>query len=611
MILLAYLLLFLPLAGFVLLIFGRSILPKPWGGWLAAFAVLGSFLSAAGLLSQQVFFTAPILTWFQSGFVSASLSLLIDPLSLWMTLMITGVGFLILVYSIGYMKEEPRFNSFFAYLNLFVFFMLILVLSDSYVGMFAGWEGVGLCSYLLIGFWYETAAYAQAAKKAFMMNRVGDLGFLMGILILFSQLGTAQFGPVFAQIPLMSPEIVAVIAICLLIGAVGKSAQIPLYTWLPDAMAGPTPVSALIHAATMVTAGIYLIARSQVIYTMAPMVSTVVMVIGLATAVLGGVFALAQRDIKKILAYSTMSQLGFMMAALGVGAYTSALFHMTTHAFFKALLFLAAGNVIHALDGEQDIFKMGGLRKQLPFTFIVFLVGALSIVACPPFSGYFSKDGILLAAYGYSKIAFGILSGVSVLTIFYTFRMVFLVFFGKARHHHHPHEGTWVMQVPLAVLAVLAAVGGVLNLPEHPRMAVFLNTVCANVHFSIPEGLETVLLWAILGLLALKTTTAFLLYARKNHSSAQPDMNFFHRFLYHKFYIDEVYEWVLIAPYRYLCQLLSAHMERGLSLAHKALGKGVQSSTRWLKYSQTGQVGLYVLMMVVGVLILLLQWVSL
>ena len=386
-----YLVLGLPLAGFLTLGLFKAYLPKPVGGWLASLAVCGSFVLTCFLLLQNTTFSIPLLSWFHTGAMSGSLSFWVDPLSLWMCLMITGVGTLIHIYSIGYMKDDERFNSFFSYLNLFVFFMLILVLADSYICMFAGWEGVGLCSYLLIGFWYENQSYNNAAKKAFIMNRVGDLGFLLAILVLLSHLGSTQFGVVFAQVPFMSPEIITTVSLFLLIGAIGKSAQLPLYTWLPDAMAGPTPVSALIHAATMVTAGIYMIARSHLLFMLSPTTSTLVIGIGLGTALLGALIALAQRDIKKILAYSTMSQLGFMMATLGFGAYTTALFHMTTHAFFKALLFLAAGNVIHSLHGEQNIFKMGGLKKVLPFTFTVFLVGTLAIIGCPPFSGFFSK----------------------------------------------------------------------------------------------------------------------------------------------------------------------------------------------------------------------------
>lgn len=606
-----YLVLGLPLAGFLTLALLKSFIPKPWGGWIASLGILGSFFLTCFLLIQQTSFSIPLINWFHTGFISGSLSFWIDPLSLWMSLMITGVGTLIHVYSIGYMKEDSRYNSFFSYLNLFVFFMLILVLADSYIGMFAGWEGVGLCSYLLIGFWYENQSYNNAAKKAFIINRIGDLGFLMGILLLLSHLGTTQFGSVFAQIPFMSPEIITAITLFLLIGAIGKSAQLPLYTWLPDAMAGPTPVSALIHAATMVTAGIYMIARSNILFTLSPVTSTIIVIIGLGTALVGAIIALAQRDIKKILAYSTMSQLGFMMATLGFGAYTTALFHMTTHAFFKALLFLAAGNVIHSLNGEQDIFKMGGLKKALPFTFIVFLVGTLAIVGCPPFAGFFSKDAILFAAAGHSWLSFGVLALVSVLTAFYMFRLLFLTFFGTSRHPHHAHEAPWVMQVPLGILALLSTVGGLLNLPSHPRMTHFLSNVCPNLDFQVPEQLEHIVLVSTLVILATLAAITYHYYGKKIWSSAKPNMTILHKVVYNKFYIDELYEMVLVAPYRTVSQFLSHSADAALNACNTLLGKALQTSTYTLKYTQNGNIGLYILMMVVGIILLLFQWVSL
>ncbi|MEK7298297.1 MAG: NADH-quinone oxidoreductase subunit L, partial [Candidatus Margulisiibacteriota bacterium] len=392
----------LPLLGWTVLFALRGRVTKRWAGTLACATVGLAFLTILKLFWEVKVhgsFVVNVWEWFRVAGLSFSFSFLIDPLSVWMGLIVTGVGFLIHLYSIGYMQDDPDFNRFFSYLNLFVFFMLFLVFSDSYLGLFIGWEGVGLCSYLLIGFWYDNPAYHAAAKKAFLMNRIGDLGFILGILVMVLTFGTTSYLEIFRLAPLlgMASPILTLITLLFFVGATGKSAQFPLYTWLPDAMAGPTPVSALIHAATMVIAGIYMIARSHVLYTFSPFTMDVVIVVGTVTAIVGGLIALGQTDIKKVLAYSTVSQLGMMVVALGLGAYSVALFHMTTHAFFKALLFLSAGSVIHALGGEQDMTRMGGLRRLLPVTSSVFLVGILAIVGFPPLSGFFSKDAILIA----------------------------------------------------------------------------------------------------------------------------------------------------------------------------------------------------------------------
>lgn len=464
--------LILPLVGFFILFGCRHLLPKSWSGWVATLLMGLSFSAAVQTflqLRQTGIFTVPLFHWFDIGNISFQQALLVDPLSILMTLIITGVGFLIHLYSIGYMSHDEEPGRFFSYLNLFVFFMLVLVLSDSYLGMFVGWEGVGLCSYLLIGFWHRTPAYNQAAKKAFIMNRIGDLGFILGLFGILATFGSCTFSAVFSQawaLPSGFPML-TFITLCLFVGAMGKSAQIPLYTWLPDAMAGPTPVSALIHAATMVTAGIYMMARSHVLYSLSPFTLAFVIGIGATTALVGGVIALAQRDIKKVLAYSTVSQLGFMFVALGLGSYTVALFHMTTHAFFKALLFLGAGSVIHALDGEQNLSKMGGLLKSLPVTALTFLVGVLAIMGMPPFSGFFSKDAILIAAAERSWLLFGFMTLLSILTALYMMRLFYLAFMGSSRvdPRVHPHESPWTMTLPLILLALLSLGGGLLNLP--------------------------------------------------------------------------------------------------------------------------------------------------
>ncbi|OYZ46672.1 MAG: NADH-quinone oxidoreductase subunit L, partial [Sphingobacteriales bacterium 24-40-4] len=396
---------------------------------------------------------------------------LVDPLSALMLLIVTGIGFLIHVYSTGYMHHDAGFAKFFSYLNLFIFFMLLLVLGSNYVVMFIGWEGVGLCSYLLIGFWFTNSSYASAAKKAFVMNRIGDLGFLIAVFLIFTTFNSVEFASIFPQAANMASgdSVLILITALLFVGAIGKSAQIPLFTWLPDAMAGPTPVSALIHAATMVTAGIYMIARSNILFTLAPETLGVVAIIGLATLFLAAAIAVTQTDIKKVLAYSTVSQLGYMFLGLGVGAYTGAFFHVITHAFFKALLFLGAGSVIHAMSNEQDMRNMGGLKKKLPVTYLTMMIGTIAIAGLPPFSGFFSKDEILAHVYENNKIFWLIAVIGAMFTAFYMFRMMYLTFNGKFRGttepEHHLHESPASMTFPLIVLAILSALGGLIGIP--------------------------------------------------------------------------------------------------------------------------------------------------
>src|SRR5476649_1352953 len=398
----------LPLAGFVINGLGRNNLSKAAIGFIGSALVLTSFGLSVGAFLQIKSTGTPInvtlFDWFEVNQLKVSFSFLVDQLSSIMLLIITGVGFLIHLYSVGYMHDDEGFGKFFSYLNLFVFFMLLLVMGSNYLIMFIGWEGVGLCSYLLIGFWYTNPSYADAAKKAFVMNRIGDLGFLIGIFLIFTTFKTISYADVFSKAAAMhsTDAPFTLITILLFVGAIGKSAQLPLFTWLPDAMAGPTPVSALIHAATMVTAGVYMIARSNILFTLSPVTMHIIAVIGLMTLVLAALIAITQTDIKKVLAYSTVSQLGYMFLGLGVGAYTGSFFHVITHAFFKALLFLGAGSVIHAASGEQDMRKMGGLRKKLPITFATMLIGTIAISGIPPFAGFFSKDEILAHAYAHS-----------------------------------------------------------------------------------------------------------------------------------------------------------------------------------------------------------------
>ena len=466
-----------PLVGFLLVALNVKRLPHGVASFIACGSVLLSFVAAImvfttllGLPEDSRSITVDAFTWIKAGNFRADMSFLIDPLSSIFLLIITGVGFLIHVYSIGYMHDDAGFNRFFSYLNLFVFFMLLLVMGSNYLVMFIGWEGVGLCSYLLIGFWFKNQAYNDAANKAFIMNRIGDLGLLLGILLIFINFGTINYSSVAGMATSFSTETLTLITILLFVGAMGKSAQIPLYTWLPDAMAGPTPVSALIHAATMVTAGIYMVARNNVLYTLSPLSMQLVMIVGLATAIFAATIALKQTDIKKVLAYSTVSQLGLMFLALGLGAFTAGIFHMATHAFFKALLFLGAGSVIHALSGEQDMRNMGGLRKYLPITFATFLIGVLAISGIPPFAGFFSKDEILANAFVYSPVVWGLALFASLLTAFYMFRLLYLTFFGNVRANAHAmshiHESPKSITIPLICLAALSVAGGFMGVPE-------------------------------------------------------------------------------------------------------------------------------------------------
>jgi len=469
----------LPLIGFAINGLGYRIIPKAVSGVIGTLVVLASFCIALSIfLGQFMGETSPVayyqyFDWITVKSLNIGFNFYLDQLSIIMIMLITGVGTLIHIYSMGYMSHDEGMGKFFAYLNLFIFSMLILVMGSNYVIMFIGWEGVGLCSFLLIGFWNQNRNYNAAAQKAFVMNRIGDLGFLVGIFLLFMQFGTTEYLTIFNNAPLTfgsDSDMVVLITMCLFVGAMGKSAQIPLFTWLPDAMAGPTPVSALIHAATMVTAGVYMIVRSNVLYTLAPSTLEFIGWVGTATALLAAMIGLFQNDIKKVLAYSTVSQLGYMFMALGVGAFSSGFFHVLTHAFFKALLFLGAGSVIHAMSDEQDMRLMGGLKGKLPITFVTFLIATIAISGIPPFAGFFSKDEILAHVYEHDKLmwAMGMLG--SLMTAFYMFRVVMLTFFGKFRgtthQASHLHESPFTMTLPLIILAGLSIVGGLIGIPE-------------------------------------------------------------------------------------------------------------------------------------------------
>ncbi|MBA3706247.1 MAG: NADH-quinone oxidoreductase subunit L [Bacteroidetes bacterium] len=622
-----YLIPLLPLIGFIIIgLFGKK-LSKGLVSVIGCGSVLGAFAIALGIFFEltdqtEKSGTIDFFSWITAGQLSVPFSFLIDPLSSLFLLIITGVGFLIHIYSSGYMSHDEAFARFFAYLNLFIFFMLLLVLGSNYLIMFVGWEGVGLCSYLLIGFWFKNTAYNNAAKKAFVMNRIGDLGFLLGIILIFVTFGSIKYADVFMQAKNMtsgSPVLVA-ITLLLFIGAMGKSAQLPLYTWLPDAMAGPTPVSALIHAATMVTAGIYMVARSNILYTLAPFSMEVVAIIGVCTALFAATIGLAQNDIKKVLAYSTVSQLGYMFLALGIGAYTGAVFHVMTHAFFKALLFLGAGSVIHAMSGEQDIRSMGGLKKHLPITHITFLLGTLAIVGFPGFSGFFSKDEILAHAWEHNKLLWflGILG--AAMTTFYMFRLYFLTFKGDFRGTHdqeqHLHESPLNMTLPLIILAILSVVGGFIGVPEalggKHFLEEFLKPVFEDSSFRLVHHLshetEYILMGVAITVMAASLYYAYTVYVKNKTLPAAEDAKLqpIHQLVYKKYWVDEFYENVITKPLNFISEGLYKVVDNQVvDGIVNGVGIMVKRVSAGIRQVQTGNIGFYVFVMVISIVLIL------
>ena len=616
----------LPLAGFVINGLGRNALSKSVIGVIGSLVILLSFALSVGAFLQVkstgTYIDVDYFDWIRVGGFHVPFAFRVDQLSSLMLLIITGVGFLIHLYSVGYMHHDAGFGKFFSYLNLFVFFMLLLVLGSNYLIMFIGWEGVGLCSYLLIGFWYTNGDYADAAKKAFVMNRIGDLGFLIGVFLIMQHFGTVVFAEIWPKAAHMhaGSSILTWITILLFIGATGKSAQIPLFTWLPDAMAGPTPVSALIHAATMVTAGIYMIARSNVLFTLSPATLNVIAIIGVATALFAALIALTQTDIKKVLAYSTVSQLGYMFLGLGVGAYTGAFFHVLTHAFFKALLFLGAGSVIHAMSNEQDMRMMGGLKDKLKTTYLTMLMGTIAISGIPPFAGFFSKDEILAATFQHSTTMWVIGVITAMLTSFYMFRMLYLTFFGKFRgtseQEHHLHESPQTMTIPLIVLAVLSVVGGFMNVPEvlggHHWLADFLAPVfapSASEHKEAAASTEYLLMAASVAGALIALGYAYMRYVKNAHvpvsdTEERPGPV---SLSYHKFYVDEIYDWLIRKP----LDALSVFFYKVVDLLAidgivNGLGKLSVKSSKGLRLLQSGNVGFYIFMMVAGIIAILI-----
>ena len=535
----------LPFAGFVINgLFGRRfskaiINSIAIGSVVLAFAwVLKTLL---GLGSLETAHIEHYFTWIQSGSLNIGCDFAVDRLTAVMLLVVTGIGSLIHIYAIGYMAHEGGYYRFFAYMNLFMFFMLVLVLAANYLLLFVGWEGVGLCSYLLIGFYFDKKFATDAGNKAFIVNRIGDFGFSLAMFLIFANFGSLDFGSVFHQAPGASTGLLTTIGLLLLVGACGKSAQLPLYVWLPDAMAGPTPVSALIHAATMVTAGVYMTSRSWPIYIHAPAAMDTIAIVGIATAFFAASIGLVQNDIKKVFAYSTVSQLGYMFVGVGSGAFSAGIWHLMTHAFFKALLFLGAGSVIHALSGEQDLRNMGGLRKKIPYTFWTMMCAAVAIAGVPPFSGFFSKDAILLAAYNHAPWMYWLGVATAGMTAFYVFRAMFLAFFGTYRGHEHPHESPPVMWVPLAVLGALSLGGGFINIPE------FLRSFFQGVP-EIPENSTLMIFSVASGLIGI--FFAWLMYIAKPSmaDSLASSFKLIYTTLYNKYWVDEVYDATIVNP---------------------------------------------------------------
>ncbi|MCO5248924.1 MAG: NADH-quinone oxidoreductase subunit L [Chitinophagales bacterium] len=609
----------LPLLGFLIIGFLKNKISDNIAGILASTMVLIPFLIVSSVFFSLVNGGSAIhyylLNWFTVGHYSVDYGIQLDRLSVVMSLFITGVGFLIHLYSVSYMKGDKNFSTYFSYLNLFIFFMLVLVLSDNYLGMYIGWEGVGLCSYFLIGFWYKNNEYSNAGKKAFVMNRVGDLGFMVGMFYVFYYTGSLEFVKVEQAIGMgaMTPIVLMIAASMLFVGATGKSAQIPLFTWLPDAMAGPTPVSALIHAATMVTAGIYMVIRSNFLYSLAPEVLNVVGIIGVASALYAAIVGMTQNDIKKVLAYSTVSQLGLMFLALGVGAYVTALFHVLTHAFFKALLFLGAGSVMHAVGGEQDIRKMGGLRKYMPITFATFLIASLAISGIPPFSGFFSKDEILAQAFQQNTLLWVLGLVASMMTAFYMFRLVFLTFYGDYRGNDDSkqkiHESPKLMTIPLVVLAILATVAGTLGLPHVLNMPHLLNDFLSPILASSarPQGhleasTEFMLMGIATGGALVSIAIAYMMYISKKRVPDE-DANYsgLTKVAYHKFYIDELYNAVIVRPMQWCSEFFHKVIDKVVvDGIVNMTGKASLLASDIVRTSQTGYTAFYILAMVLS-----------
>jgi NADH-quinone oxidoreductase subunit L len=618
-----------PLLGVIINGLAGIKLPRKLIGAIGSLAILGSFITASlifkDVIGQGVERASEVVlfTWIGCGSIQVNVGFLVDPLSLVMMLTVSGVSFIIHLYSIGYMAEDEGFRRYFTYLNLFVFFMLILVSANSFLLMFVGWEGVGLCSYLLIGFWYQRKAPADAGKKAFVVNRVGDYGFLLAMLLIFVTFKTLDFTKVFAAAPQVLEHgglAVTLMTLLLFVGACGKSAQIPLYVWLPDAMEGPTPVSALIHAATMVTAGVYMVARCAVLYSMAPVSMGVVAVVGCATAIYAASIGLLQNDIKRVLAYSTISQLGYMFLACGVGAFSAGIFHLVTHAFFKALLFLGAGSVMHGMAGELDMRKMGALKSKMPWTYRTFLIGTLALAGIFPFAGFFSKDEILWEALQQNTVLWAGGAIGAFMTAFYMFRAVFMTFHGESRvdGHVHVHESPNIMIIPLCVLAVLSLVGGWIGLPlieGGNKIREFLSPVLATAghaaaaeHGGHQAGLEITMMMVSMGIAFAGILLAWIMYIKNPALPEKLASRFagLYQLIYNKYFVDEAYDAVIVEPIKngsvFLWRIFDNRVIDG---AVNGAADLIQWVSRGVRKLETGMVQEYALGIVGGVVVVL------
>jgi NADH-quinone oxidoreductase subunit L len=612
----AYLMPLFPLAGFVALLLAGRRLGDPWAGVVGTVAVAASFVSAVvvfvGLVrihpdtARSVVQT--LYTWIPVGGLQVKVASLVDPLSMTMCLFVTGVSMLIHLYSIGYMKGDKDYPKFFVYLNLFVFSMLVLVLADNLLLTFVGWEGVGVCSYWLVSYWYDRTTAASAGKKAFIYNRVGDAGFLVAVFLIFSKTGTVEYLQIFAHKSLLGGGVAVAAVLLLFLGATGKSAQIPLFNWLPDAMEGPTPVSALIHAATMVTAGVYLMCRVSPLLTLSHQAMDVIAVIGGVTAFVAATIAATQQDIKKALAFSTISQIGYMMLAVGTGAYIAAIFLMVCHAFYKALLFLGSGSVIHGLDNEQDMKRMGGLRKLMPWTYGTFVVAWLSIAGVPPFSGFWSKSDVLTNVFSRVPALYGLGILTALLTAYYMSRLFFISFTGDPRWSqavgdkpalHPPHESPWVMRLPLVVLAVLAFAGGILDLPwvHHYDFQSWLGPVFAGTLYRPTEGVPAQWILAVVdaGVSLVGITIAWgLWHVRVDRPELEP------QFLQRVWYWDDFYDSLLGRPGQALARFSATVVEGAIDGAVNGVARIVRQASSGTRRVQSGFVRNYALGITLG-----------
>jgi NADH-quinone oxidoreductase subunit L len=602
-----WLILLFPLIGFLLNGLLGKRLPKGAVTVIALGSVAASLAYFLFVLSKlwplDGTHTEHYFTWINSGFLNVGFDLTVDRLTAVMLAIVTGVGLLIHIYATGYMADDPGYYRFFSYFNLFMFFMLVLVLASNLLVLFVGWEGVGLCSYLLVGYYFTENFATNAANKAFIVNRIGDFGFSLGMFMTVFLFRTLDFGKISAAVATMPVEAglgaLTVVTLLLFVGATGKSAQFPLYVWLPDAMAGPTPVSALIHAATMVTAGVYMIARVSFLYSHAPRAMAVVALIGLFTAVFAATIGITQNDIKKVFAYSTVSQLGYMFLGLGVGAYSAGIFHVMTHAFFKALLFLGAGSVIHGLSGEQDLRHMGGLRKVMPITCWTLFIASLAISGVPGFSGFFSKDEILAAAYTHAPWMFWVGAITAGMTAFYVFRAWFLAFFGTYRGHHHAHESPLVMTAPLMILAVLSAVGGFIDVPK------WLTPMYPLVE---RQNISVMIISASLGILGILLALLFYVLRPALAENAKNAAGPLYTLVENKYYVDEIYSYAVVKPLEGISRfVLWRGVDEGIldGLGVNGLGRLIRSFGGLFRQLQSGSIRNYATWVLAGSLLVI------